>query len=910
MTYREWKASEHYLVLPIQIDAAKTPIRIFVDGQMVTSRLITLAETKIDYWMCADLSSMQANKSYAIEMERNDIWANAIRMLSTPWRYNYVKKPLFHYMPNCGTISNIISLKYENSLWWMEYESDVLGEGDGVTDIVTITSPDLLYWEIENIRYNCSRHTSPSRIQSPTWVGDISNTYMTQLNGKSISIATSTTLRNAVVSTGVMSLPLFVDDGTPSPPEAIRRLRVWTRSWKDLKGIKDFEQRLAFRIAPGIWPSIEILPAEGTDKDITSDAFEISIDFYIPEYETVILNLCGYILKAGYDKLECGEYGIPLGHTDRRVTLNAFIDRYCAEIFCGGHVLFVLKQTDDIEIKEVDQNVCENIEKCNIEQKIIDRIRIESETNQLIINNLTVYGLRSSYYGEKADAMIKSLGGKGEIFYQGGSYCVYDNCVSDINYGYPDAWVPDTYTVISPVRVTEEFQWRETPWGDMVRVIDRKEIWHPHYDISKYPSFSSGVASLDAAYNIALDTFYRCSSMKFALPGQEGMWSAGLFQGPGEGFGVWVRDTAHIALRCGNLIDSATARRTLLYTANKGFDNGSDGPAMAIVGLWDYYLATGDDSVLYEAWPRLLRNIAEADERFVPEYCLVHAAQSTSNDAFNESESGGFCLSTQIYYMKAYENMAKIGSLLCYSSEAVSHWQNRAKNIRNAIKQMYWNDSFGYYTAGPKGSESYKNGYWETSGAEGVVWEKFGIADASQRKSILKQMQSVAMTDYGIQLFPYKEKVNHFCGSIWLVWEAGFAAAAAEEGDSDLVHQLIGQQVRNVIMNKTFYEVIDADTGISWRWPGQLWHAAGFISLLLYGLFGISYDEEGLRFSPAVPKELANSKLTNLQYRHASLDIEIQGYGKRGRLFLNGKPCDIIPRDIKGKHKIILKMQQ
>lgn len=313
---------------------------------------------------------------------------------------------------------------------------------------------------------------------------------------------------------------------------------------------------------------------------------------------------------------------------------------------------------------------------------------------------------------------------------------------------------------------------------------------------------------------------------------------------------------------------------------------------------------------MYEAWPRLLSNIAQADERFVPEYGLVRATQSTSNDAFEEPENGGFCLSTEIYFMKAYDNMAKIGSLLRYNSKEVSYWRSRAKNMRNTIKQMYWNDFFGYYTAGPKGSESYKNGYWETSGAEAAVWEKFGIADASQRRSMLKKMRSVAMTDYGIQLFPYKKKDNHFCGSIWLVWEAGFAAAASAEGDSDLIHQLMGQQVRTAIMNKTFYEVIDADTGKSWRWPGQLWHAAGFISLLFFGLFGISYTEEGLRFSPAVSRELANSHLTDFKYRHASLDIEIDGYGTRGRTLLDGEPCEIIPRDIEGKHKITLKMQQ
>ena len=53
-------------------------------------------------------------------------------------------------------------------------------------------------------------------------------------------------------------------------------------------------------------------------------------------------------------------------------------------------------------------------------------------------------------------------------------------------------------------------------------------------------------------------------------------------------------------MRGGNLIVPETAGRSLLYAVKKGFDNGSDGPAMGAVVLWDYYLATGDISALEE----------------------------------------------------------------------------------------------------------------------------------------------------------------------------------------------------------------------------------------------------------------------------------------------------------------------
>lgn len=80
-----------------------------------------------------------------------------------------------------------------------------------------------------------------------------------------------------------------------------------------------------------------------------------------------------------------------------------------------------------------------------------------------------------------------------------------------------------------------------------------------------------------------MTVFDCCTNGGYALPGQEHLWQAGLFQCKGEGFGVWLRDSVHIAMRGGNLIDPETAGRSLLYAVKKGFDNGSDGPAMGLL---------------------------------------------------------------------------------------------------------------------------------------------------------------------------------------------------------------------------------------------------------------------------------------------------------------------------------------
>lgn len=39
-----------------------------------------------------------------------------------------------------------------------------------------------------------------------------------------------------------------------------------------------------------------------------------------------------------------------------------------------------------------------------------------------------------------------------------------------------------------------------------------------------------------------------------------------------------------------------------------------------------------------------------------------------------------------------------------------------------------------------------------------------------------------------------------------------------------------------MLLNKSFHEVMDVDTGRAWRWPHLPWHAAGFIGFIVNGI--------------------------------------------------------------------------
>jgi hypothetical protein len=249
-----------------------------------------------------------------------------------------------------------------------------------------------------------------------------------------------------------------------------------------------------------------------------------------------------------------------------------------------------------------------------------------------------------------------------------------------------------------------------------------------------------------------------------------------------------------------------------------------------------------------------------------------------------------------------------MGLLMKENESLVRAWQERGQLLADNIRKLYWKDAAGYFTTGPQGSTGYTNNYWESSGQEMAIWPRFDIASPAQRRSVLDKLPQVALNEFGVNVFPYREETNHFCNAAWVAWSAGMAAAAGREGRLDLLQQLIGQQVRNAVMNKTFFEVIDFKSGRAWRWPGQLWQATGFLSYFYLGVLGIEYNKDGLTFHPAVPEKLADMEVSNFRYRNATFEIRVKGWGTSGYLTLDGVRIDAVPTNLEGTHTLELHM--
>jgi hypothetical protein len=677
-------------------------------------------------------------------------------------------------------------------------------------------------------------------------------------------------------------------------------VRVWERPL-DVRTPGVIPIPLRFRVVPGIWPDIELTEPEGTRSDVSAPMYELRLRCDPGVAGAISIELAGFEVDlAGRELSAADEVRRIPGAGSVELTIVAGDDG--ATVTADGIEPLHLVAAGDAELVAATA-VTANVSGFRVAARPSSTGRIAVHDGAEILDG-TIFGLRPAETAlHRRAAAVQTAGG---ILLEAPGFTVSDGVVRDTSG--PAALVPDGRTIVSPIRVVEEFVWRDSGHGDMTRVADRTELWRSTVEPGRFPELRSGFRSVDAAFELALETFQRTSSGEFSLPGETGLWSAGYFQGSGLGFGSWKRDTSHVALRGGNLLDPEVARASLEHVVNAGFDNGSDGDALPAVAVWDHVLATGDVSLVVDTWDRLAASASALDDRFDADRGLVRAPHSTSNDLFDEPEAGGFALSTEIYAMATYRALARMAGLDPIRDDRADGWAARAERIRRAILTDYWNEELGIFTCGPAGSPAFERGLWETSGAEAAVWGHLGAEAEERTEAVLAGARRIAMSEYGLVLYPYREDENHFCHAVWYCWQAGFARAAARTGDTELLQRLIGQQVRTVVLNKTFYEVTDARSGASWRWPGQLWHAAGFASLVLFGVLGIHYDLDGMTFGPAVPAAFAGLRLAGLRYRAATLDVEVRGHGTRCEMMLDGRRVDRVDPGTTGRHAVVLTM--
>jgi hypothetical protein len=417
--------------------------------------------------------------------------------------------------------------------------------------------------------------------------------------------------------------------------------------------------------------------------------------------------------------------------------------------------------------------------------------------------------------------------------------------------------------------------------------------------------FASGVAAYDAAYQKARRVIAADVKDGKFLAGQN--WAQ-----------VWTRDTSYsVELACA-LLHPDVSKTTLLglaqpvegigecwYQDKCGHFAGWPNLTDAIVGAsgaWALYLVTGDRELLRPVYERTVRSLARAErDAFNPELGLFSGCAS-----FMESNSGypkkyamrgdmlakTYALSTCLLYYRGYTVAAQAAKAL---GEDVRPWREKAAKLKAAINARFWLPDKGYYAY-----------FLDETGAlnprmEGLG-EAFailtGVADAGRARRILR---STPTTPWGFPcLWPqfeewrdYKRDFAHYYhnGMIWPFVQGYWAWAASESRDLPAFTRELDALVKLSEKNDTFMELYRPEDGAPDGSPRQLWSASGFLSMIYHGLFGMDFQENGVRFAPVVPERFEQLRLGNLKYRDSELRIVVKGHGTGLRSFkVDGKP--------------------
>jgi Bacterial alpha-L-rhamnosidase 6 hairpin glycosidase domain len=439
------------------------------------------------------------------------------------------------------------------------------------------------------------------------------------------------------------------------------------------------------------------------------------------------------------------------------------------------------------------------------------------------------------------------------------------------------------------------------------------------------PSLSTGVAACDTAYRKAIGVIAANTTNGRFVAGAN--WPK-----------AWTRDTAYaIDLACA-LIQPVASENTLRGLTEQiegigpcwvqdicghfgGWPNLTDAIS-GTIGAWTLYQVTGDVALVAWAYQVTANSLARAERDAYD----AGAGLFTGCASFMESNSAyparyarhgrlvgrTKALSTNLLYYRAYSLAARMAQLLDRSGDA---FQARAERLRAAINQRFWMPDRGYY-AFLEDENGVQHKHMEACGeAFAVLW---GVAD---RRASARILTNVPVTDWGIpcQWPQYPEWMNYrrldpdyyHNGMVWPFVQGYWAWAAATQRRVAVFGRELEACLALTRRTSSIYEFYRPEDGAADGSARQLWSAAGVLSMIYHGLFGMAFQEDGITFAPLVPPTFESIRLTDVAYRQSTLSITVRGSGARiARFALDGRPMarPSISATLSGHHTIDIQL--
>lgn len=431
------------------------------------------------------------------------------------------------------------------------------------------------------------------------------------------------------------------------------------------------------------------------------------------------------------------------------------------------------------------------------------------------------------------------------------------------------------------------------------------------------PSYTSDQVIVDALYNLS------CEEAKLNIEADSTLRTGAKWSG------VWTRDISYSILLAFAYHEPEIAKISLMKKVSRDRiiqDTGSGGawPVSSdrttwALAAWEIYKVTGDKDWLAQSY-QIIKNTLEDDYKTLASTTGMYKGESSfldwreqtypkwmNNADIFQSEN----LGTNVVHYQAHIILASMANILGEPSES---YVKQAENIKTAINDHLWMEDKGYYAQYLYGRKNLvRSDRFEALGEALAIL--FGVADDEKATSICSKSP---LTDYGAScIFPQIPGIPPYHNNgIWPFVQSYWNLAATKSGNEKALTHGLASIYRAGALFLTNYENFVAQSGdfkgTEINSDRMLWSMAGNLAMVHRVFMGMSFETDGIRFSPAVPKVYKGIKtLKGFKYRNAILNITVKGYGNRIQSFsVNGKMVNdsFLGSDISGTVDIIIEM--
>jgi glycogen debranching enzyme len=424
----------------------------------------------------------------------------------------------------------------------------------------------------------------------------------------------------------------------------------------------------------------------------------------------------------------------------------------------------------------------------------------------------------------------------------------------------------------------------------------------------------------------------------------------GILAAGGDYGGEWTRDISINSWNGASLLRPKVAENSLWSVTIKRDTIGHQywDKILWAIAACNHYLVTGDKAFLARAYKCSANTMKQLEQTTFDSNYGLFMGPSVFNDgiaAYPEpiyepkNYSSGVldhknsyhikCLSTNCVYYGAYIALSRMSGFLNENSSVTEGYRQKAEMLKKNILNNFYNSG--------KNTLNYlidQNGKVDTS-QEGLGISFaviFGIIDGNNASLLIK---NAVVSQFGITSitpdFPRysKDMPGRHNNIIWPMVNGFFAHASMVTNNyetfnhefSGLTHLALDEDKGNY----NFREIYNPYSGQpdggyqdwgesrqNYHWESckfQTWSATAYISMVINGLFGMTFNENSLSFTPFLPPEISSIELKDIAYRDSKLDISIKGKGRTIKSFtLDGRKQkgSSIASTIKGMHKIII----